>query len=332
MIDEKVLRSALDASSEGVMIFATGSHGWECVYANPSSAMLFGFNNADILGPVDGSSNLFSVLLDKSLRPNIRQTLSMGQSFRYTFEVGRLTGGTFWCELNMSPLNDDDGNWTHTIMVAHDVSSTVRYAREIESKNRLLREQNSALENIASRDDLTGLYNRRHFDAELARMVGLHERLGFPLSIAFFDVDFFKKFNDSYGHQAGDDVLREIAMVLQDGFSRETDVVARYGGEEFVVLSIGESLVTTFYQHVDTVRDGIAALAIPHKSSSCASVVTISAGIYFGDLVTPGQPQSVIEAADRALYQAKHAGRNRVEISDLVEVHLPVGPGYAIGG
>lgn len=331
MIDIKVLCAALNATSEGVLIFCVGDNGWDCVYANQASEGLYGFSKAELLGPINDNSRIFSILQDKSLRTAIRRSLNQGRSCRHTLELTRVDGSVFCCEMYLSPLFDDKGRWTHTVMISHDISEKIRHAREIESHNRLLEERNQALQNIAIHDELTGLFNRRYLDEELARVVALHERLGFPLSVAFFDVDFFKQYNDSYGHQAGDAVLREIAMVLRKGFGRDTDVVGRYGGEEFVVLSAGEALVSTFYEHVDAVREAIAALCIPHESSACASVVTISAGVYFGEIVSEGEPASVIDAADKALYQAKARGRNRVVISDLVKRAPSLAEASAVG-
>lgn len=167
-----------------------------------------------------------------------------------------------------------------------------------------------ALQEEAVRDKLTGIPNRRSFDATLEREWRRAQRLKAPLSLLMIDVDFFKKFNDRYGHQAGDDCLTKAAKALAAGSRRASDLVARYGGEEFVVLLFHTSRDDAL-GIAESLCKAVEALAIPHQDAP-AGVVSVSVG---GATCIPGQqdtPSALLRAADIALYQAKAGGRNRV--------------------
>ncbi|RAS11933.1 MULTISPECIES: sensor domain-containing diguanylate cyclase [Microvirgula] len=164
------------------------------------------------------------------------------------------------------------------------------------------------------RDGLTGLYSRRYFDTALARELAAAERSRRPLSLLMVDIDYFKQYNDTHGHLAGDDCIRRVAASLLDGF-RGSDIVARYGGEEFVVIlpDTGRELAC---QTAERLRSQIMALGIPSVRPADANepVVTVSIGLSHQP---PGaEPrktmQTLIGEADDALYEAKRQGRNRV--------------------
>jgi diguanylate cyclase (GGDEF)-like protein len=168
----------------------------------------------------------------------------------------------------------------------------------------------ASLDTLASRDGLTGLHNRRAFDAQFAQEVARHRRQRAPLGVALVDVDHFKQYNDRYGHQMGDECLRSVAHALAQCSRRPGEVVARYGGEEFVVLlpSTNVDAVLRFGQWICA---HIEALQLPHDASTAGRNVTISVGLCS---VTPGPddtPARLLDVADKALYEAKRAGRNR---------------------
>ncbi len=182
---------------------------------------------------------------------------------------------------------------------------------EIEDANRRLQGANRALEEETRSDAGTGLSNRRHFDELLASEWKRAARSRLPLALVLADVDCFKAYNDSYGHQEGDACLRQVAIVLQSGLHRVSDLAARYGGEEFALLLPGLDEATAA-ELAETIRVRLEGLAISHRASTVVPRVTLSAGVA---AVVPGpkaDPASLVEAADRALYRAKHSGRNRV--------------------
>lgn len=176
-----------------------------------------------------------------------------------------------------------------------------------------LKRARDQLRRLATTDGLTGLANRRRFDEVLEVEHARLSRTGGPLSLVMVDVDHFKAYNDSYGHLAGDECLRRIALVLQGSMKRAADIAARFGGEEFVCLMPDTDLAgaTTVGE---TIRRGIAELAIPHCSSDVADHVTASLGLV--TTAADGRPRhgpaAVLAAADAELYAAKSTGRNRL--------------------
>jgi diguanylate cyclase (GGDEF)-like protein len=182
----------------------------------------------------------------------------------------------------------------------------------IQKRTGELEEANQQLETLSRIDGLTGIPNRRYFDEVLANEWKRGEREGHPLSLIMADVDFFKDYNDNYGHPAGDECLKQIAAILQENLLRGEDFVARYGGEEFVILLPGHSTEEAV-QVAEKLRSRIEAAAILHEYSSTAPVVTISLGAaglaFLGDYTM----EDLLRRADQALYTAKRIGKNRVE-------------------
>jgi len=159
-------------------------------------------------------------------------------------------------------------------------------------------------------DQLTGIYNRRYLDGSLKKIIKLHSRTGSSLSVLMIDIDHFKKYNDTYGHDAGDGCLRTVAGALSQCVIREEDFVARYGGEEFAVVlpntdEKGAQLVA------ERMLEKMREINIPHKTNDAADYVTISIG-GTTDVINHLQHGSdYIKAADKALYESKKNGRNR---------------------
>lgn len=181
-----------------------------------------------------------------------------------------------------------------------------------------LEDANAQLRRLANLDGLTQTANRRRFDEYLDqqwRYVGRDEQ---PLSLIMCDVDFFKKYNDTYGHQSGDDCLRRVAAAIREVANRPIDLVARYGGEEFAVVLPNTSLLNAI-NLADKIRLAVTALKIAHIKSAVSPYVTLSLGVSSTLPNTDSQPATLIATADEALYQAKKAGRNRciaIEESD----------------
>jgi two-component system, chemotaxis family, response regulator WspR len=171
--------------------------------------------------------------------------------------------------------------------------------------------KNAELSRLSTIDGLTGLANRRRFDEALEQECRRARREGAPLALLMTDVDFFKKYNDSYGHQGGDECLRRVASVLALGARRPADLAARYGGEEFALV-LPHTTVEGATIVAETLRAGVAGLNLLHQSSSVASHVTLSLGVAIAEPEDAHlAPQPLIERADAALYEAKRSGRNR---------------------
>jgi len=182
--------------------------------------------------------------------------------------------------------------------------------RALRVSQQQLMETNLELQRLTNVDGLTGLSNRRYFneylETEWRHAIRVHE----PISLLMVDIDHFKQYNDTYGHLAGDEVLRTVAQTVMRSFHRPKDVASRFGGEEFAVV-LPQTVGRDLQMLAKKVVHAIAALNLPHSASSSADRVTVSVG---GACLVPqrGDNQfALIEAADKALYRAKGAGRNR---------------------
>ncbi|MDZ8239964.1 MAG: diguanylate cyclase [Nostoc sp. ChiQUE01a] len=201
-------------------------------------------------------------------------------------------------------------------MIPVDPNLCVKCPTHVDSIHQLVAYQqmqatNEELKRLVNLDPLTQIANRRRFDecfyVEWRRLK--RERL--PLSLILLDIDFFKRYNDAYGHLMGDNCLRQVASALKSIVQRPADLVARYGGEEFVVIlpnTEHEGAIYVAKKMLEAVRN----LAIPHAKSGICAYLTVSIG--FVSIVPNSKflPQDLIEAADKALYTAKHQGRDRI--------------------
>jgi len=168
---------------------------------------------------------------------------------------------------------------------------------------------NGALKQLSLHDGLTGLANRRFFDTYLAAQIGAARRHKRRLALVLCDIDSFKPYNDHYGHQAGDECLKEVAAALQSCCRRPTDMAARYGGEEFALI-LPDTELNGAAQIAEAARDAVAKLRIPHAYSLAAPYVSISGGVAI--LLANNDAEQLITAADQTLFLAKHSGRNRM--------------------
>jgi diguanylate cyclase (GGDEF)-like protein len=184
-----------------------------------------------------------------------------------------------------------------------------------------LRETNAALNELSVRDGLTGLYNRRHFDAALETEWRRATRNLKPISLLMIDLDCFKALNDTYGHMHGDDCLRRVACVLQEFPRRGYDVLARYGGEEFVLL-LPDAAACAARATADSIRQAVLALRIENRGSVVSDIVTVSIGLCCESPRLGDNFDGFLRRADAALYAAKRLGRNRVEDASEIQVSV----------
>lgn len=188
----------------------------------------------------------------------------------------------------------------------------VRIRNQIE-----LVQKTAELERLAWIDGLTGISNRRRFDQRYFDVCKYADRNNRSISIILLDIDFFKQYNDHYGHLKGDDVLKKVARTLEQCASRPLDLVARYGGEEFVIL-LTDSSEAEGAMLAEKIREKIEELAIPHIKSTIHRAVTISIGVTTSS--NEGSEfdcRTLLEKADRCLYKAKSMGRNTVVSTDF---------------
>lgn len=180
------------------------------------------------------------------------------------------------------------------------------------------------LNELAERDGLTGLYNRRIFDDYMGRVWRQSRREGVSVEIVFIDIDYFKIYNDLYGHQAGDDCLKKVASSIARCAKRPFDFLARYGGEEFVLVLYGppEDYARNLPEQI---RCDVMDLVIAHAGSEAAKFVTVSVGVALARAGSNRSLNGAIQTADEAMYQAKREGRNRVVFKDTNDSEVETG-------
>jgi diguanylate cyclase (GGDEF)-like protein len=181
----------------------------------------------------------------------------------------------------------------------------------LKHENRQLQIASHELRRLSISDALTNLGNRRHFENVLDQEWLRAKRLEAPISLILLDIDFFKPYNDNYGHQAGDECLRLVAEAIGGFARRPEDTAARYGGEEFVLLLPGAELAQAA-AIAEACRGSVESMVIRHGHSKVSNVVTVSAGVATMAPDSDTSRRDLVEAADKALYRAKSEGRNRV--------------------
>lgn len=230
----------------------------------------------------------------------------------------RVDGSTFDIGVNSEFMRDAEGSPTGMVVVVRDISSRKHEEGEREELKRRLAEHTTELERLnellreqAFEDSLTELANRRHFTATLDHEIRRARRRNGEISLLIADVDFFKGYNDTLGHQQGDECLQRVAGILKTTFRRPGELPARYGGEEFAVIlpDCGPDLGET---QAERLRSAMEEAGILHPSSAVAPCVTLSVGIASGRVDAGITSEVLIQAADNALYRSKAEGRNRV--------------------
>ncbi len=208
--------------------------------------------------------------------------------------------------ITISPLQSQQGELYCVIQVT-DSSTSIK-------REKMLRSHSEIFKREANTDSLTGIYNRRFFDEHYKIAFHSAIRQQQYLSIFMIDIDFFKDYNDYYGHLKGDETLRAVAQALKSQLFRASDLIARYGGEEFVLIlpDLSEEQAEKF---AEKLKNSIFNLAIPHVNSSLFNQVTISIGLCAG---IPQEEYDILGRADAALYLAKQQGRNRCVMLSLL--------------
>jgi diguanylate cyclase (GGDEF)-like protein/PAS domain S-box-containing protein len=274
------------------------------LYASPSCARVVGWDPDQIIGtPALAGVNAEDL-------PRVQQTvaaLKLGEAeeARIIYRTRHREKGEIWIESALRVTRvPGTGEIDGVVAISRDMTEH----KDLENR----------LAALAISDGLTGLANRRHFDERLQEEWARAKRDGAALSLLLIDVDHFKKFNDQYGHQAGDACLRSVARVLAEQARRPADLAARYGGEEFALL-LPNTDPEGCERVGEKVRDALHAFAMLHALNPPSRRVTVSLGgatkLPAGD---SAECTSLVETADRALYAAKDSGRDRVVMSGRV--------------
>lgn len=257
---------------------------WKAFYSKQRMCL------ADVLvqGRTSGLSKLYAV----HARPSI-----YGNGYKAeNWCVMPRIGSKVYLAVDAGPIYDNEGNLIAVVETIRDIT---------DQKN-----AQATLEVMAVTDELTGLFNRRHFNEHLDQEWRRALRSREPLSLILLDIDYFKQYNDHYGHPAGDECLKSVAGALRRSLLRTSDMAIRYGGEEFCILLPNTNLEGA-HNIAQRIRSAIARLGIPHPFSITSDVVTLSDGIASTVPSPKGSPSQLISMADDALYTAKTLGRNQ---------------------
>ncbi len=192
-----------------------------------------------------------------------------------------------------------------------DVSKEMEAEAALEQTETALQKANQQLKQLATQDGLTRIANRRRLDAWINAEWRRLTRRKEPLSVIMCDIDYFKRYNDTYGHQAGDDCLKRIAKTLSQTARRSSDLIARYGGEEFIV-ALPNTTITGAESVAQDIQDRVSRLELAHSDSPVSEHVTLSMGVATAIPDPDHTPRHLIEQADQALYEAKENGRDRI--------------------
>ena len=289
-------------ANDAVIVAKTGSGKTskpKIVYVNDACCRLYGYSRDDLADkPItcfDGPDT------DKATRANISAALKDGRYIRTRLLQYAKDGASIWVDVNVMPLFGENGKITHFAAIQRDVSEDVKREEELLS--------------LATTDDLTGAKNRRHFMERAELEVHRLRRHKVPFSVALLDLDLFKKVNDTHGHQAGDDVLKEAVKRWQIG-RRPFDTLGRVGGEEFAILLPGADADAAV-----TVAERLRSIIADTPIETCDGPinVTVSIGVAQAE-EADGSIEGTLGRADAALYHSKDAGRNRVTKASAIQV------------
>jgi diguanylate cyclase (GGDEF)-like protein/PAS domain S-box-containing protein len=279
------------------------------IHANDRYCRLSGYRREELLGR--DARFMGRECQSAEDQAEIRATIEAGRVWRgETCNRGK-DGTLFWLNTTIVPFLDENGAIYQYVAIGNDISAQKEAERKLLQAKTVLEASNRELSALSRIDALTGLANRREFDAALAEQCEPALRGRHALALLMIDVDFFKAYNDRYGHPAGDACLRRVAQVLLRQLMRAGDVAARYGGEEFAVL-MPDTDLDGAAAVADRIRRDLAELALPHAGSALG-VLTLSIGYHVAPAAAAISAAEMVEGADRALYAAKSGGRNRAQ-------------------
>ncbi|MBD1940520.1 diguanylate cyclase [Microcoleus sp. FACHB-68] len=314
---EERYRSVIAAMAEGIVLVQANGRISAC---NASAQRILGLSSKQIMGRNYTTLRWRAIREDGSPFPTqyhpttIALRTGLPQS-NAIMGLHKPDGTLIWISINCQPLLRAGATLPYAVVASFsDITARQRAEAALQKANR-------ELERLATLDGLTQVANRRRFDQYLSQEWVRQAREMKPLSLILCDVDYFKNYNDTYGHQAGDDCLQQIARALNRAIQSSAHLLARYGGEEFAVI-LPNTSAEAAAAVAEAMRLAIQELRIGHAQSSVSQYVTLSLGLATTIPTQECSPETLIGVADKALYQAKRQGRNRIAIAVFPSVNL----------
>ena len=304
MKSEIRFQQIVETANEGILIF---DEHFKISFANNNMASILGYTVDEMLG-----RSYCSFFPEEQLDICLKQEAKRknGEDSVYECRLLRKDGHCHWFLVSAKAIMDESGKFKGSFAMLTDINAR----KEMEL---LLEESNRQLTELSNKDSLTGIANRRCFDATLEHEYLRLSRSNSKLSIILIDIDYFKEYNDYYGHVKGDECLRQIGSVLADCINRSVDLAARYGGEEFVCI-LPDTDIQSAVETAERIRQKIQDLKIEHKKSQVSDYVTASFGVITVEYSPDRSLAEIIAAADKLLYKAKVSGRNRIEYGESI--------------
>lgn len=278
IVDEHVLTSTTDLKGN-------------ITYASKAFCKISGYKNEELMG--QNHNIVRHEDMPDSIFKNMWETIKSGKKWRGELKNKTKEGSVYWVDTNVEPIFSPNKKIVSYMSVRHNISDRKK------------------VEEISITDELTGLYNRRYFNQILYQELHRAKREKHPLALIILDVDYFKQYNDNYGHQKGDFVLSSIGKELKAICKRTSDFPFRIGGEEFAII-FNPRVRNNALDFAKTINAKIEALKIEHSFSKASSFITVSVGVYSEIGESLESEEEIYNHADKALYKAKEKGRNQV--------------------
>lgn len=305
---ESRFQKIVETAIEGILIFDENYH---ITFANKNMASRLGYQIEELLGkPV-------IIFFPEEKLDIYHQQEAMrktGADSVYECPLLRKDGESHWFLISAKALIDDNGKFEGSFAMLTDIN----HRKEMEI---LLEESNRRLEDLSNKDGLTGIANRRKFDEVLDQEYNRLSRSKLKLSVILLDIDYFKEYNDYYGHVMGDECLRQIGNILSENITRTVDLAARYGGEEFACI-LPDTELKDAVKIARKIQKALEDLKIEHLKSWVAPYVTASLGVITVQYAPTSSPIDIVEKVDHLMYKAKAGGRNKIEYAEWNDIVL----------
>lgn len=293
------LSSYIDKVDNYVITSLTDANGI-IKYVSKAFCDISGYTKEELIGK--RHSMLLHPDMSKKRYDELWATVSSGKNWSGEIKNRTKDGGHYWVKANIEPIFDTNG----------EISGYQAIRTDITDKK--------IIEKMSITDELTDLYNRRYFNMQITERLGEAKEKKAPFAFFMMDIDNFKKYNDTFGHKMGDDVLVSVGKIMKEILAMEGDIAFRLGGEEFGAIITAED-ANDAVNIANTLREALEGLEIQHPKNTASPYVTASFGVVFVDFSNPTTDingEQIYITADEALYEAKENGRNRIELGRMI--------------